>query len=236
MIPIGHKPIVEHIMEIYGLFGFNEFVLCLGYKGWKIKEYFLNHRYQSADISVDLADPAAVTVHEGVPAPPWQVTLSETGMEAMTGARIARARKYVGDETFMVTYGDGIGDIDISALLKFHRSHGKLATITSVRPASRFGEMVIEDGLVVDFQEKPQTARGFINGGFFVFEKGVFDYLSTNDDCILEGEPLRYLARDRQLMTFVHEGFWMPMDTIREYELLNQLWKDGAAPWKRQGI
>lgn len=233
MIPIGQKPIIEHIMEIYARHGFTEFVLCLGYKGWKIKEYFLNYRNQVSDVAVDLGKAGKVEHWYGDGLPQWKIILAETGLDAMTGARVARIRKYVQGETFMLTYGDGVGNVDIRALLNFHRSHGRLATVTSVRPPSRFGEMVIENGVVVDFQEKPQTGGGLINGGFFVCEPGIFDYLSTEDDCILEGEPLQRLARDRQLMTYVHEGFWMPMDTAREYKLLNDLWKRGNPLWER---
>jgi len=233
MIPIGPKPIVEHIMEIYGSYGFDEFVLCLGYKGWKIKEYFLNYRFQTSDIAVDLGNSGKIEYADEDHLPPWRITLAETGLEAMTGARVARIKKYVEGQRFMLTYGDGVGNVDIEALLRFHESHGKLATVTSVRPPSRFGEIVIENDMVVDFQEKPQTGAGLINGGFFVCEPGVFDYLSTEDDCILERRPLQELAQDRQLMSYVHDGFWMPMDTLREYNLLNEMWDKGDPPWKR---
>lgn len=233
MIPIGEKPIVEHIMEIYGEYGFNDFVLCLGYKGWKLKEYFLNYRYQTFDFTVDLAESDPITFLGEDNPNPWKVTLAETGLETGTGARIKKIKKYLKGQPFMLTYGDGVGNIDIKELLKFHKSHGKLATITSVRPPSRFGKMVIEDGTVVDFQEKPQAGAGLINGGFFVFEPGVFDYIPDDDSCFLEREPLQELARDRELMTYVHDGFWMPMDTLREYNLLNEMWDKGNPPWKR---
>lgn len=232
MIPIGRYPIVHHIMGIYSHYGYNDFVLCLGYKGWKFKEYFLNFRYETMDITIDLSKPGAVEWNNQQVIPPWKVTLAETGMEAMTGCRIKRIQKYVGNETFMLTYGDGVSDINIQKLMEFHRSHGKLVTVTSVRPASRFGELVIDGTMVKDFQEKPQTSAGLINGGFFVCEPKIFDYVVDNESCTWEQEPLKRLAHDGQLATYVHEGFWMPMDTMREYVLLNQLWNKNEAQWK----
>jgi glucose-1-phosphate cytidylyltransferase len=232
MIPIGKYPIIHHIMSIYSRYGYNEFVLCLGYKSWKFKEYFLNYHCETSDITIDLAKKNAVTVHNADDEVQWKITLAETGLEAMTGCRINRIHKYVGDNTFMLTYGDGVSDIDIGKLLEFHRSHGKAATVTSVRPASRFGELVVENNAVKDFQEKPQTSAGLINGGFFVCEPAVFNYLSDDESCCWETDPLRNLACDGELMTYTHEGFWMPMDTTREHILLNNLWNRGAAPWR----
>ncbi len=232
MIPIGGMPIVHHIMGIYSHYGFNEFILCLGHKSWQIKEYFLNFRFETASITVDLANAGAVEFHDAHRIPPWKVTLAETGLEAMTGCRIKRVQQHIGDNPFMLTYGDGVSDIDIKALVEFHRSHGKLATLTSVRPTSRFGELVVEHDAVKDFQEKPQTSAGLINGGFFVCEPGVFDYVSDDESCTWEQHPLQRLAREGQLMTYVHDGFWMPMDTTREYVLLNQLWNKGEASWR----
>lgn len=231
MIPIGNYPIVHHIMTIYSRYGFNDFVLCLGYKSWKFKEYFLNFRYETSDITIDLADPAPVVENSGN-VPPWKITLAQTGLNAMTGCRIKNIQKYVGNNPFMLTYGDGVSDIDISRLVAFHKSHGKLATLTSVHPTSRFGELVVENDQVFDFQEKPQTTEGLINGGFFVCEPEVFDYVSEKENCTFEQDPLKRLANDGQLMTYRHAGFWLPMDTTREYILLNNLWDRGEAPWK----
>jgi len=232
MIPIGRYPIVHHIMSIYSHYEFNEFVLCLGYKSWKFKEYFLNYRLETTDITIDLANSGKVDFHKEHKIPPWKITLAETGMEAMTGCRIKRIQKYIGNNTFMLTYGDGVSDVNIKSLMDFHRSHGKLVTVTSVRPISRFGELVVDGDAVKDFQEKTQTSDGLINGGFFVCEPGTFDYVSEDENCSWEMEPLKHLARDGQLMTYVHDGFWMPMDTTREYILLNQLWNKNEAPWK----
>jgi glucose-1-phosphate cytidylyltransferase len=231
MVPIGSKPIVEHIMGIYGRHNVNDFVLCLGYKGSKIKEYFANYRDAVLDFTIDLGRNGTVEYHDQRPLPPWRVTLADTGLEAMTGCRIKRIQRYIGNEPFMLTYGDGVADIDLNALLAFHRAHGKLVTLTAVRPPSRFGELVVEGQRVVDFQEKPQTMEGFINGGFFVCEPGAFDYVSDDEGCIWERDPLQRLAKDGQLMMYVHEGFWMPMDTAREFEYLNKLWHSGRAPW-----
>ncbi len=234
MIPIGEFPIVKHIMDTYGLHGYREFILCLGYKGWKLKEYFLNFRAETADITIDMANNGAVSYDNSGVLPPWRVTLAETGLEAMTGCRIKRIQKHVGDNPFMLTYGDGVGDVNVSELVEFHRSHGKLVTITSVRPPARFGELVVKDNQVTSFQEKPQTAGGYINGGFFVCEPGVFDYVADDESCTFEREPLQRLARDGQMMTYCHDGFWMPMDTFREYTLLNDMWHRGEAPWLKK--
>ena len=232
MIPIGPYPIVRHIMGIYSQHGINEFVLCLGYLGWKIKEYFLHYRYETSSFSIDFADNGHVRFYEGADVPPWRIILANTGLEAQTGCRIKRIQRYVGDETFMLTYGDGVGNVNVSELLEFHRSHGRLVTITAVRPPSRFGEMVIDDKNVVEsFQEKPVVEQGDMNGGFFVCEPGVFEYVTGNESCNFEQESLQKLARDRQLMSYRHDGFWMPMDTAREYELLNHLWRTGQAEW-----
>jgi glucose-1-phosphate cytidylyltransferase len=230
MIPIGEYPIVKHIMDIYSSHNQNEFVLCLGYMGWKIKEYFLNYRSQTSDIEIDLVrDVITAFPYEKIP--PWKIILAETGLESMTGCRIKRIQKYVGNETFLLTYGDGVADVNISELLKFHKSHGKMVTITSVRPPARFGELLVNGITVESFKEKPQVENGLINGGFFVCEPGVFNYLTEDESCTFEGEPLQNLASDKQLMTYIHKGFWMPMDTSREYLYLNELWNNGDAPW-----
>jgi len=233
MVPIGEFPVLKHIMDIYSLHGYRDFVLCLGFKGWKIKEYFLNFRAQTADITIDMANNGAVR-YADTEMPPWQITLAETGLEAMTGCRIKRIQKYVGNDRFMLTYGDGVGDVNIRALADFHQSHGKLITITSVRPPARFGELVVKNNQVTSFQEKPQAAAGYINGGFFVCEPGVFDYVTAEESCTFEREPLQRLARDGQMMTYYHDGFWMPMDTFREYALLNDMWNRGEAPWLKK--
>ncbi len=231
MIPIGEYPIVKHIMDIYGAFGHHEFILCLGYLGWRIKHYFLHYRAEHGDVQLDFRDIDNPRYLATTEMPPWNVILAQTGIESMTGARIMKVRRYVENETFMLTYGDGVGDIDIDGLLEFHRSHGRLVTITSVHPPSRFGELVVEDGVVASFHEKPQAAGGLINGGFLVCEPGVFDYLSHDESCVFETDALQNIAADHQLMSYEHQGFWMPMDTSREYVMLNELWNRGEAPW-----
>ncbi len=230
MIPIGDQPIVQHIMETYSAYGHTEFILCLGYKGWVIKEYFLNFFAAAGDIEVNLGASHEIKYLNPV-ALDWTVTLAETGLETMTGGRIARVEKYLEGEPFMLTYGDGVGNIDVGALLTFHRSHGRLATVTSVRPPSRFGELVVDGEQVKRFDEKPQAGTGHINGGFFVLEPGIFEYLDKREECVFEQAPLRKLASDGELMTYYHDGFWMPMDSIREHRLLNRLWREGHAPW-----
>ncbi len=241
LLPIGGRPIVWHIMQSYAAHGCRSFVLCLGYKGWLIKEHFLHHRAMTSDLTLDLGKPESVAFRDPVPEviPPsassddWTVTLAETGESAMTGARIARIRRYVeNDDLFFATYGDGVSDVDLTALLAFHCAHGKIATVTAVRPPGRFGEMVMDGDQVDEFNEKPQATEGFINGGFFVFDaKRIWDYLGTNDKTTLEREPLQRLAKDGELRAFRHTGFWQPMDTLREYQLLNDLWASGQAPW-----
>jgi glucose-1-phosphate cytidylyltransferase len=234
MLPIGGKPIVWHIMKSYAAYGVRDFVLCLGYKGWLIKEFFLNYRAMTTDLTVSLARHDGLTFHGSHGEEDWNVTLAETGEETMTGARVSAVRRYVeGDDTFLLTYGDGVADLDIGALIRFHEAHGKVATVTAVRPPGRFGEMGIEGDAVSEFNEKPQTTEGFINGGFFVFDaKRAWDYIDTDPRTVLERDPMQKLARDGQLAAFRHTGFWQPMDTLREYSLLNELWAKGVAPWK----
>jgi glucose-1-phosphate cytidylyltransferase len=234
LLPIGGKPIVWHIMKSYAAHGVSDFVLCLGYKGWLIKEFFLNYRAMTADVTVHLGRDAGVELQGGNGFENWSVTLAETGEATQTGGRVAAIRRYVErDELFAVTYGDGVSTVDIGKLVAFHRSHGKIATVTAVRPPGRFGEMRLDDGSVVEFNEKPQATEGFINGGFFIFDaKRAWDYLQPGADSVLEREPLRRLAMDGQLKAFQHTGFWQPMDTFREYQLLNDLWASGRAPWK----
>ena len=231
MVPVGDKPILWHIMKLYAHHGHRDFVLCLGYKGEVIKDYFLNYRNVVDDFTIRLAT-RDITFHGTGPAEDWSVTLANTGEDSMTGARVQRARNYLAGDTFMLTYGDGVGNVDINALLKFHRGHGRLATLTGVRPPGRFGELSTDNHCITEFNEKPQTSGGRINGGFFVFSREVLRYFNDDPNLILEQEPLRALAADRQLMCFPHDGFWQPMDTFREFELLNNLWRSGKAPWK----
>ncbi|HEU4630950.1 MAG TPA: glucose-1-phosphate cytidylyltransferase [Gemmatimonadaceae bacterium] len=229
MVEIGGKPMIWHIMSIYAAHGFSDFLVACGYKGECIKEYFRNAFIHSADFTIDLRD-GQLSVLNGSRID-WKVGLVDTGTETMTGGRIRRLRPWLGDATFMATYGDGLASVDIRALMAFHRRHGRLATVTAVRPPARFGGLVLTEDAVATFSEKPQAGEGWINGGFFVFEPGVFEYLA-DDETILEREPLERLAADGQLMAFRHEGFWQPMDTLREKELLESLWLSGKAPWK----
>jgi glucose-1-phosphate cytidylyltransferase len=234
MLPIGGKPIVWHIMKMYARHGVRDFVLCLGYKGWLVKEFFLNYRAMTTDVTVSLGRHDGIEFVGRHDEEDWRVTLAETGEDTMTGGRVAAIRRYVeGDDLFLLTYGDGVADLDIGRTVAFHRAHGKIATVTAVRPPGRFGEMRIEDGDVTEFNEKPQATEGFINGGFFVLDaQRIWSYVGTDPRTPFEREPLRALARDRQLVAFPHTGFWQPMDTAREYGLLNELWAAGKAPWK----
>lgn len=229
MVEIGGKPILWHIMSIYAAYGFNEFVVALGYKADFVKDYFLNFYAVNNDLSIDLKS-GKVTVHDGRQ-PEWMVHLVDTGNATETGGRIARLRKWIANDTFMLTYGDGVANIDVSKLVAFHKSHGKLATVTAVRPPSRFGGIRFDGDCVAEFMEKPQTGEGWINGGFFVLEPAAIDYI-TSEDLIWERQPLENLARDGQLMAYRHDGFWQPMDTLREKKLLESLWESGEAPWK----
>jgi glucose-1-phosphate cytidylyltransferase len=230
MVEIGGKPMLWHIMNIYAAFGVDEFVVALGYRGEVVKEYFLNFFALNNNISLDLANGKTV-VHEGNQ-PRWRIHLVDTGLHTQTGGRVKRLARWLGDDrTFMLTYGDGVADVDVRALLKFHESHGKLATVTTVRPPARFGGIVFEGDRVSEFTEKPQTGEGWINGGFFVLERGALDYID-GDETLWERDPLERLAADGELMAFRHEGFWQPMDTLREKKVLEDLWASGRAPWK----
>jgi glucose-1-phosphate cytidylyltransferase len=229
MVEIGGKPILWHIMKIYSHFGFNDFIILCGYKGYMIKEYFANYSRYTADITIDMSD-NSIEYHANY-AEPWKVTLIDTGEETMTGGRIKRARKYVGDETFMLTYGDGVGNINITALLEFHTSHHKGMTLTSVQPEGRFGSLRIgKRNKVESFQEKPSGDGGWINAGFFVCEPAIFDYIK-GDNTVFELEPLEKLAKDGELLTYKHYGFWKPMDNIRDKNQLEELIEKGTAPW-----
>lgn len=231
MVEIGGKPILWHIMKIFSRYGHNEFVVLLGYKGYYIKEYFANYFLHQSDVTIDLAT-NKLEIHNNS-SEPWRITLLDTGAETMTGGRIKRAQPYVGDETFMLTYGDGVSDVDMNALLSSHRAHGKAVTMTSVQPDGRFGTFdADETGLVSRFLEKPRGDGSWINGGFFVCEPAVFDYISRGDATVFEQEPLQGLARDSQLYTYRHNGFWKCMDTLRDKQDLNQMWQSGSAKWK----
>jgi glucose-1-phosphate cytidylyltransferase len=231
MIPIGPYPILWHIMKTYAHFGHKDFIICLGYKGQVIKDFFLNYEAYTRDFTISFGT-GTLTYHNTHKESDWKVTLTDTGIRSMTGSRISRIRDYVGNEDFMLTYGDGVSDVNIDELLKFHKSHGKILTVTGVRPPGRFGEMVSDEkGKVIAFNEKPQASAGRISGGFFVASPKIFDYLNDSEDLVFEQEPIHNLVNDKQLMMFEHDGFWQPMDTSREYLLLNSLYEKGEAPW-----
>jgi len=232
MVEIGGKPILWHIMKIYAHYGFKDFILCLGYKGERIKEYFINYEVMNSDMTIDLGKKENITFHSEHLERDWKITLVDTGEDSQTGARIKRIEEYIKGDRFMLTYGDGVADIDIEALLLFHESKKRIGTITGVHPSSRFGELITENDDVIRFSEKPQTATGCVNGGFFVFDRKIFEYLDVKDDCCLEREPLERLAKDNQLSVYRHKKFWQYMDTRRELDLLTQLWKNSKAPWK----
>ena len=230
MVEIGGRPILWHIMKTFAHFGHDEFVVCTGYRGDSIRQYFYEFEAMNSDFTVKLGSKERIKTHGVLEEAGWEVTVADTGAETMTGGRIYKIRDHVGKDSFLCTYGDGLADVDISKLLKFHKSHGKVATLTAVRPISRFGVLDLSsDGLVESFQEKPQ-AEGWINAGYFVFEPKIFDYLEPNS--ILEREPMANLAKDGQLVAFRHEGFFQPMDTYREMSMLNEMWDEGKAPWK----
>jgi len=229
MVEIGGRPILWHIMKIYSHYGINDFVVCLGYKGYVIKEYFANYFLHQSDVTFDLAK-NEMEIHS-CEAEPWNVTLVDTGPNSMTGGRVKRIQDYI-DDTFMLTYGDGVSNIDINALLAQHRSHNKMATVTAVQPSGRFGALDIsEQNIVERFEEKPKGDGAWVNGGFFVLEPGIFDYIE-GDSTVWEQEPLKNLAADGQLGTYKHEGFWKPMDTLRDCQQLNESWDKGQAAWK----
>ncbi len=231
MVPVGGHPILWHIMKYYAHFGHKEFILCLGYKGESIKDYFRNYHWNTSDVTLKLGSNPQLRYHNSHDEDDWVVTLLDTGQETMTGGRLLRAMKFVGDETFLLTYGDGVSNVDLDKLVEKHRECEVTATLTSVQPAARFGELGMDNDLVVGFQEKPENVPATINGGFFVMEPSIREVL-TDDSTILEREPLETLASNRQLAAYSHKGFWQCMDTYREQQMLESMWNSGNAPWK----
>ena len=231
LVEIGGRPVLWHIMKIYSHCGFNDFILCLGYKGAMIKEYFLNYRLMNSDFTLRLDSGREPEFHRPLQNDQWTITFADTGADAMTGARVKRIERYITGDYFMLTYGDGVADLDICRLWEFHLAHGKIGTVTGVHPLSRYGELSLQGTLVNEFNEKPLDQAGFISGGFFVFHRRFFDYLTDDDGCTLEREPLEALTREGQLAGYLHHGFWHCMDTYRDFTRLNELWKMGA-PWK----
>jgi glucose-1-phosphate cytidylyltransferase len=234
MITVGRLPILWHVMKYYASFGHREFVLCLGYKGQVIKEFFLNYEAQTRDCTVTLGANKSIEYHTNHEEADWSVTLSDTGLETMTGGRIRKIRQYIGDDAeFMLTYGDGVSNVDLNKLLAFHHSHDRILTVTGVRPPGRFGELVAdEQGIVTEFNEKPQATGGRISGGFFVCRRELFDYLDDREDLVFEQEPMRSLVRAQQLAVYEHDDFWQCMDTYRDWQFLNGLIEKDRAPWK----
>lgn len=229
MIEVGDNPILWHIMKIYSSYGFHDFIICCGYKGQMIKEYFTDYYMYESDVTIDLSK-NITTIHENV-SEPWKVTLVNTGLHTPTAGRVLKVRNYIGDEPFMLTYGDGVSDVNINALLDFHHSHNKLGTIMAAKPAGRWGAIQIDEhNMVSTFKEKAKQDQAWVNAGFAVFEPGFFDYLDT--DQMLEERPYERLAADGQMAAFKHEGFWAPMDTMRDRAYLQELWAGGSAPWK----
>ena len=235
MILVGNHPILWHIMKYYATFGHNEFILCLGYKSSVIKDYFLNYKAHTSDFSLCLGQKDSLVFYNDNEEKEWKITFAETGPTAMTGARVRKIQKYIEPgETFFLTYGDGLSDVDLNELEHFHRSHGKILTLTGVRPAGRFGELMADSsGRITEFNEKPQATEGRINGGFFISNYRLFEYLDPGDDIMFEQEPMLKLVEAKELMQFNHDGFWQPMDTFREYSLMNSLIKNNKAPWKK---
>jgi glucose-1-phosphate cytidylyltransferase len=234
LVAIGEKPILWHIMKIYSHYGFRRFILCLGYKSWLIKEFFLRYREQVSDFTLEMNSHAdhRPTFHNGVADENWSVTCAETGLLTATGARLWRVRDYVDTDTFMFTYGDGIGRVDIGGLLDFHYEQGCIGTVTGVHPSSRYGEMKVNGSKAVEFAEKPELVEGFVSGGFFVFQREFFNYLNDDPGLFFEEAPLGNLAGDGELAVYPHEDYWLGMDTYRDLTELNELWSGGEAPWK----
>jgi glucose-1-phosphate cytidylyltransferase len=232
LVQIGEKPILWHIMKIYGHHGFRRFILCLGYKSHLIKEFFLRYREYVSDFTIEMNSDHQPKFHDNGADENWAVTCSETGLTTATGARLYRVRHLIDTDTFMFTYGDGIGRVDIRALLDYHYEQGRIGTVTAVHPTSRYGEMKVEGGRAVEFNEKPTLPEGYVSGGFFVFHREFLDYLNDDPQLFFEHEPLRNLARDGQLSVYPHDKYWIGMDTYRDFTELNELWVSGEAPWK----
>lgn len=232
MVNIGPRPILWHIMKIYSHYGFNDFILCLGYKGELIKEYFLNYEILNSDFTIELGNGKKIQTHSCHDEKEWRITLADTGENALKGARLKKIEKYVDGEIFMATYGDGLSTVNINELLNFHLNHNKMVTVTGINPTSRFGELKVKGNKVEKFIEKEEFGKAFINGGFLVFNRRIFDYLSVNDNCDLEIGPLEQIANEGQLMIYKHKGFWACMDTLRDMDYLNKLWSEQKASWK----
>ncbi len=232
MVNIGARPILWHIMKYYSQFGYKDFVLALGYKGEMIKNYFCHYELMNNDVTIELGQPDNMNIHYTHDEAGWKVTLANTCENSLMGSRLKKVERYIAGDTFMMTYGDGIADVDINALLEFHKDHGKLATVTGVSAASRFGELKVTGNCAVSFAEKPHDSGGLINGGFFVFNRAILDYLTVDDSCDLEVGALETIAKEGQLMVFKHRGSWACMDTLRDMEYLNKLWSDDKAFWK----
>jgi len=232
MVPVGGRPILWHIMKLYARHGHKEFILCLGYKGEVIKDYFRNYLWNTSDVTLKLGRNPQIRYHSNHEEEDWTVTLLETGLETQTGGRLRRALPFIEDETFLFTYGDGLSDSDINASIAFHREHGAVATMTAVKPSGRFGELAMDGRTITAFREKPEQESSYINGGFMVLDKRVAGYLDDSDTCVFERGPLERLTREGQLKAYCHDGFWQCMDTYREQQMLDQMWRSGNAPWK----
>lgn len=232
MVQIGDRPVLWHIMKIFASYGYKDFVLALGYKGEVIRQYFCQYDLMNCDVTVDLSRRGGMIIHNAHDENDWRVTLADTGANALKGARLKRVERYVQGESFFLTYGDGLANVDLDKLFAFHRSHGKIATVTGVNPASRFGELKVNGNQVTSFVEKPEQGVDFINGGYFVLDRRIFDYLAVDDSCDLEVGALEQIAREGELMVHKHRGFWACMDTQRDRDYLNELWLSGAPPWK----
>ena len=231
MIKIGSYPIIWHIMKYFSVYGFKEFIICLGFKGEIIRNFFINYELYTKDITFRLGEKNKNSLYGRHSESDWEISLIDTGINTMTGGRIARIKKYINDDNFFLTYGDGVSDVDLNKLLKYHNSHKKILTVTGVRPPGRFGELREKNSLVTEFNEKPQTSLGRISGGFFVANKKIFNYLSEDNDLVFEEKPIKDLVKQKQFMMFKHNGFWQPMDTSREYKMLNYIYEKKKAPW-----
>lgn len=232
MVNIGTRPILWHIMKTYAHYGFNDFVLALGYKGEMIKNYFFNYELMNNDVTIELGKPEKMHIHQVHEEVGWKVTLVDTGEKALKGARLKKIEKYIDEDQFLMTYGDGLSNVNIKSVTAFHQQHGRLATVTGINLTARFGELKIEGDQVLSFREKPKNGEGYINGGFMVLNRGIFDYLSSDDNCDLEYGPMEILAEEKKLMVYKHNGFWACMDTLRDMEYLNKLWQENKAEWK----